>query len=44
MGKEVDGLEHEIAFVMEDLADLIERKYLSTASDYQPVDFTQLTQ
>jgi hypothetical protein len=27
-----------------ELTGLIERKYLSTASDYRPVDFTRLTQ
>lgn len=43
-GKEVDGLEHEIEAVLGELTGLIERKYLSTASDYRPVDFTRLTQ
>jgi hypothetical protein len=43
-GKDVEGLEHEITLILGDLIDLIERKYLTTASGYRPVDLTRPTQ
>ena len=43
-GKDVEGLEHEISIIVEAFIDLIERKYLTTATDYRPVDLARITQ
>jgi hypothetical protein len=43
-GKDVEGLEGQIDKVVESFIDLIERKYLSTSTDYRPVDLARITQ
>ncbi|GFG26524.1 pisatin demethylase [Aspergillus udagawae] len=43
-GKDVEGLEGQIDRVVESFIDLIERKYLSTPSDYRTVDLARITQ
>jgi Cytochrome P450. len=43
-GKDVEGLEGQIDKVVETFIDLIERKYLSTSTDYRPVDLARITQ
>ncbi|EAW12175.1 cytochrome P450 [Aspergillus clavatus NRRL 1] len=43
-GKDVEGLEGQIDRVVESFVDLIERKYLSTPSDYRTVDLARITQ
>lgn len=43
-GKDVEGLEGQIDKVVESFIDLIERKYLSTRTEYRPVDLARITQ
>ncbi|KEZ44049.1 hypothetical protein SAPIO_CDS3787 [Scedosporium apiospermum] len=43
-GKDIENLEKRIDRVVQELVDLIERKYLSTDTDYRPLDFGRKAQ